>query len=177
MNKSASSREPWSGSGKGQRGAVLFIALMILVVLSLLAVSAGQVTSLQERMASAYWTDMRTLESSEALVRRVERSLIAAVPGDTPFPGFEDPCSQGTLASNAGVGWASNWTPTPDGYEFLYENTARGVGARGSGVGGSLLAARQVDGNECSMFRVTAVRVDDPADPTAKSVVQSIFVF
>ena len=56
-----------------QRGAVLLVALMLLIVLTLLGLSAAQVVSLQERMAGIYRADAITLASAEDLLAAVER--------------------------------------------------------------------------------------------------------
>lgn len=159
-----------------QRGAALFVALMILIVLSLLAVSAGQVTALQERMASAYWTDMRTFESSEAIVRQTERSILAAIDG-AALPEFEDPCASATQEFDPARTWTTSWTPPATGYQMVYENISRGVASRGSGNQGSNAAGQIIEGvDTCSKFRVSVVRTDDPVSPKSRSIVQSTFV-
>jgi type IV pilus assembly protein PilX len=159
-----------------QRGAALFIALMILIVLSLLAVSAGQVTALQERMASAYWTDMRTFESSEAIVRQTERNILAAIDG-AAIAEFEDPCASATREFDPVRTWSSNWTPPATGYQMVYENISRGASSRGSGNQGSIGAGQIIEGvDACSKFRVSVVRADDPTTPTSRAIVQTTFV-
>lgn len=160
-----------------QRGAALFIALMILIVLSLLAVSAGQVTALQERMASAYWTDMRTFESSEAIVRQTERQLLAAVDNLANPEGFEDPCAVATREFDPSRTWSAAWTPPPEGYQMTYENISRGTASRGGGNQGSIAAGQIIEGvDACSKFRVSVVRVDDPLKPSSRAIVQSTLV-
>ena len=52
-----------------QHGAALLAALLILIMLSLLAISASQVTSLQEKMVQAYWSDVRAFEAAEERLR------------------------------------------------------------------------------------------------------------
>lgn len=47
------------------RGAVLFVALILLIVLSLLAVTAAQVTVLQERMSGNFRALQRAFERAE----------------------------------------------------------------------------------------------------------------
>ncbi len=165
------------GSARRQNGAALFIALMILIVLSLLAVSAGQVTALQERMASAYWTDVRTFEAAEAVIRESERRITAgAARADNP-PGFEDPCAVATTSEDPGRAFSSAWTPTAAGYQLVYENISRGLDSRGGGNQGSLGAGQLVDSiGNCSTFRVTAIRVDDPLSPSARAIVQTTYI-
>ena len=163
-----------TGSGS-QKGAALFVALMLLIIMSLLAVSAAQVTALQERMAAAYWSDMRTFESAEAAVRQTERSLSVAL-DDVVLPGFEDPCFREVGEDPVFALQDGSWTPPANGFEFFFENYTYGEGSRGSGRGGSIGAGEAASGANCSIFRVTVIRADDPSEPTSRSIVQTTFV-
>ncbi|MEG0185014.1 MAG: PilX N-terminal domain-containing pilus assembly protein [Stenotrophomonas sp.] len=60
-----------------QRGAVLYIALMLLILLSLLGIVGMQVASMQERMASNYRAVNVAFQASERSVRDTERSIEA----------------------------------------------------------------------------------------------------
>ncbi|GIX34327.1 MAG: hypothetical protein KatS3mg126_0106 [Lysobacteraceae bacterium] len=62
-----------------QRGAALFIALAILIIVSLLGIAASRVTVLQERMADAYLADLGSFLFSEDRLRFAEREASAAV--------------------------------------------------------------------------------------------------
>lgn len=53
-------------SRQHSRGAVLFVALILLIVLSLLAITAAQVTVLQERMSGNFRALQRAFERAEA---------------------------------------------------------------------------------------------------------------
>lgn len=178
MNSSTEAKRTGRFSAaRRQNGAALFIALMILIVLSLLAVSAGQVTALQERMASAYWTDVRTFEAAEAVVRETERRITAGAARRENPPGFEDPCAVATDAEDPGRAFSGAWTPTPTGFQLAYENISRGSNSRGGGNQGSLAAGQLVDSiGNCSTFRVTVIRVDDPLSPSARAIVQSTYI-
>jgi type IV pilus assembly protein PilX len=55
-----------------QRGAVLYVALIFLVLLSLLGVVGMQVAALQERMASNYRAVNIAFQRAEGLARQVE---------------------------------------------------------------------------------------------------------
>lgn len=60
------------------RGAVLFVALILLIVLSLLAVTAAQVTVLQERMSGNFRALQRAFERAEG--RMIERRALISDP-------------------------------------------------------------------------------------------------
>lgn len=151
-------------SMRNQRGAALFVALMLLIVLSLLAVSASQVTSLQERMTSAYRADEIAFERGEDRLRLMERQLLAEL----------DPCYREILP-----------TPEEDLREAtvptaMSENMSRGVIGRALETRGSLGAgeAADVGSSNCIYFRVSAADFDtlDEDDRSASAIVQSIFV-
>lgn len=85
------------------RGAVLFVALIMLIVLSLLAITAAQVTVLQERMSGNFRALQRAFERAEA--RMVEsRSVIS-----DPLVAYDkvDPATLPLAAGNA-LPWAAN---------------------------------------------------------------------
>lgn len=58
-----------------ERGMALVIGLMILVVMTLISLSAMQTTLLQERMAGAFQSHHLALQSAEAALNRAERHL------------------------------------------------------------------------------------------------------
>jgi type IV pilus assembly protein PilX len=146
-----------------QRGAALFVAMMILILLSLLAVSASQVTALQEKMVQAYWADVRAFDGGEERLRRVEKDLRAQaileecpVVEDTELPAWAYPYVRLTAAG--------------DHRKNLSED-------RGSGVGGSIGNVER-GSVECQYFLLTTVESDSRDDMNANSwaAVQSLFV-
>lgn len=96
------SLSPFS-SRRDSRGAVLFVALILLIVLSLLAITAAQVTVLQERMSGNFRALQRAFERAEA--RMVEsRAQIS-----DPLVAYDrvDPTTL-PLASGNTLPWAAN---------------------------------------------------------------------
>lgn len=149
-----------------QRGAALFVSMMILIMLSLLAISASQVTALQERMVQAYWADVRAFEGAEERLRASERELRAEafttecpLVDDTPQPGWVNPVNSPTLASAHSL------------------NLSRGEQSRGSGVGGSLTIGA-LDAAQCAYFLLSASENDarNVDDARSWAVVQSVYV-
>lgn len=59
----------------GENGAALIVALLILLVLTLLGVTAMQTTTLQERMAGHSTDQELAFQAAEAALRRGERSI------------------------------------------------------------------------------------------------------
>ena len=79
-------RMPISRSVKQQRGAVLVVSLLLLLVMTVLALGASQTTRLQERMSAGMRDRDLAFESSEAGLRTGERIIdsLARSPIDRP---------------------------------------------------------------------------------------------
>lgn len=58
-----------------QQGAVLYVALIMLLLLALLGIAGMRVTTLQERMSANYRSENLAFQNAEALVRTTECSL------------------------------------------------------------------------------------------------------
>jgi type IV pilus assembly protein PilX len=151
-----------------QKGAALFVAMMILIIMSLLAVSASQVTVMQERMVQAYWSDFQAFESAEMRLRRWEQELRAEI-ATSECPLLE------SVPRPAWMGGSS--FPTASG-EFrasvqdddFYRRRAGIQNSSGLGLPGTSL--------ECSFFITSVADNDVRDDAKARSwaVVQSVFV-
>ncbi len=75
----------WAGGRGRQRGTALIIALIFLVILTLLGITAMQTTVLQERMAGGYGDRQLAFEAAEAALIDAEDYLNQAAIG--PFDG------------------------------------------------------------------------------------------
>src|SRR3954465_11325135 len=58
-----------------QRGAVLFIALIMLLLLTLIGITTMQVTLLQERMAGGFRVQHQAFEATESTLKTARSSL------------------------------------------------------------------------------------------------------
>lgn len=147
-----------------QAGSALFTAMMLLIILSLLALSAAAVTALQERMAGSYRAEHRAFEHTEARLRSTERSLATEI----------DPCH--AVNPDPGESWVET-TPPVAGQN--YRNMGRGDTARAFGWRGSSRAGQPavVGDIRCAYFEVTAIDFDLPgADATADAITTSVYV-
>ena len=146
-----------------QHGSALFTALMLLIVLSLLAISAAAVTGMQERMASTYRADHLAFEQAEARLRATEQRLLAEV----------DPCHAAN--PNPTDAWIDK---TPESGTDNYRNLAAGPTSRAFGWRGSNKAGQPaiVGDARCAYFEVAAIDFDDENDPTSSAIVGSIYV-
>jgi type IV pilus assembly protein PilX len=71
---------------KNQRGVALFISLVLLLVLTIIGVSAVQTTSLEERMARNTNDSVLAFESAEVALRTAETFLRSKVNSTALFP-------------------------------------------------------------------------------------------
>lgn len=148
-----------------QRGSALFTAMMLLIILSLLALSAATVTGLQERMAGTYRAEHLAFEHTEARLRATEKRVVAEI----------DPCHAANPDPSA------TWLDTPpDAPAENYRNMSRGEQSRAFGWRGSNKAGQPavVGDIQCAYFEISAVDFDntEPDSATSHAVVTSIFV-
>lgn len=100
-------RQPASTSLARQRGAALYVALMILILLALLGIAGMQVAGLQERMAANYLGVNQAFQTAEADLRLRECYIEGVVNRDGGCAGgattIEQICDDGFDATN----WAA----------------------------------------------------------------------
>jgi type IV pilus assembly protein PilX len=98
-----------------QRGAALFVGLMVLILLALLGLSGMQAALLQERMAGNFLTSNLAFQRAEEELRDVEAAIQQITNANGLFPveaigcGFLDTTSVATFAKRDLPGGA-NWT-------------------------------------------------------------------
>ena len=155
---------------RSQRGAVLYVALMMLVLLALIGVTAMQVTGLQERMTASYRSanlafqgaEGRAREREIAIARQVKSSGVEALQIDAPICSAEgfDPS-----------GWAESlkYADTKLSYVRRIDECVS--------AGGSISSGKEpVSENTNLIFQVTAYAVDRGTNPGSDSVIDTIFV-
>ncbi len=142
-----------------QKGAVLLVSLIFLILLTIIGVTAMQTTTLQERMAGNTRDLNLAFQASEAALRGGEAWLpantaTAEAAGTLPDPtwdGAASPAPQGSLAGFNIVNGVQIYAGDPvfhagspqrvrigiglpAQYRFIYPVTARGVGGTGTAV-------------------------------------------
>jgi len=85
-------RNPTLSSGTRQRGFVLLVSLMLLVVLTILGISIISTNTMDEKMAGYFIDRQIALQAAEAALRDAERDMLFSgrIAGTT---GFIDDCS------------------------------------------------------------------------------------
>lgn len=154
-----------------QRGATLFVALTILVLLTLLALSAAQVTGLQERMSGIYRADAAAFQSAEHQLRDLEREIlddatVCDVPPDDYLP---DDWFDGSVD----LGDASRPYVRIENLNNPSSPMSGGLAISGSA---KFAPDNTPGGVNCLVFRVSSLQADNPDEPTSRAIIQSTFI-
>ncbi|KRB02374.1 PilX N-terminal domain-containing pilus assembly protein [Lysobacter sp. Root690] len=155
-------------SPRRQRGAVLYVSLIMLILLALLGITAMQVTGMQERMTANYRASNRAFQNAEAAARLVERNLLAQVnsSGRQVLEIDQPLCLDASFDS---VSWAAN--PQRRGTTHTRRIDHCTTATSSAGLGKAPLSD---DPN--LIFQVTAFAVDEVRDAGSEAVIDTIFV-
>lgn len=174
-----------------QRGVALFVSLVLLIVLTLMGVTALQVTALQERMAGNVREHDIAFQRAEAGLRVMEQGIIDFIVGNA-----------GTLPGYAGASWPT-WVQAglspfdcsmesahPDLNTYPHWRTVNVAdfsfdaavidltdfrdGADGAGRGSNCRPMDEGTQDASGFYYLINVRADGPAG-TGRVVLQSIF--
>lgn len=145
-----------------QQGAVLYVALIMLILLSLIGVVGMQVASMQERMSANYLAANQAFQQAEAQVRGREADITAGTEYD-----FE----------NCGVPFEPVEWANEVGNDVASDIRTRNVSVcnRQCGAG----AGADMSEQPCNMFRTTVFSRNLPDDAAASSslaAVDTIFI-
>jgi Tfp pilus assembly protein PilX len=143
-----------------QHGAVLFISLIMLVLLTLIGITAMQVTLLQERMAGGFRVQHQAFEAAESSLKEQRQQLNIDTNSSGPLYFSPDAALVGANA----LPW-STWINQEPSAATSQVNAHISVGSPPAVIG-----ARQL-----KYFVVSALDGDPSGD--AKSAVQAVFLF
>ncbi|MGN7918707.1 pilus assembly PilX family protein [Lysobacter antibioticus] len=162
---------PFTGA-RTQRGAVLYVALIMLILLALIGITAMQVTGLQERMTASYRSTNMAFQNAEGRARGKESDLQRQVQsgGGESIELDESVCTAGFDPS----AWAetlkyANPLPAKLSYTRRIDECVSG----GTGIG---MGTAPISENTNLIFQVTAYAVDRGANPGSDAVIDTIFV-
>lgn len=159
-------------SPRRQRGAVLYVALVMLLLLALLGIAGMQVAGMQEKMASNYRAANRSFQNTEGVVRNTESAVEAvtdrkALPSDSLIS-----------ATSIGQNCEDGFDPVEWGRKQVTSAVPK-VNVRQidqcGGPGGNALDLGAANDRTSATFQITAYAADDPANPTSSSVIDTIF--
>jgi type IV pilus assembly protein PilX len=181
---------------RNQQGAVLFISLILLVVLSLIGIASMQVTTLQERMAGNYFTQNRAFEYAEWMARTQENTIETDYQNNVTYLSNAEACDETFPVAGVATGSVDLWAA---------KQTATGVGGTISTTAGynmvpgswyvhridkciagegSLVTGKPIGSNTTAKYQIIAADNDSPviagavdnAAASSLSVVATIYV-
>lgn len=154
-----------------QRGAVLYVALIMLVLLALLGIAGMQVASMQEKMSSNYRAANRAFQNSEGVVRGAERAV-------------ESIANRTDVADGALVAAGDISRTCDDGYDPANwaaqkaNTTAKSVNVRQIDkciVGEAALDMGKALDETTPIYQITGFATDDSAAATSAVVIDTVF--
>ena len=150
---------------QSQRGAVLYVALIMLVLLALIGIAGMQVTGMQERMSANYLRTNQAFQNAESDARRVESSIAAKIEGGDVFVANQEACSP----TYDPLTWADGVTTPTAGYTRRIDKCFAAT---------SLREDRPQSEDTGNIYQVTALSSDtpDPDTATASAVIDTVFI-
>lgn len=168
MNSETSVKRPPTHARR-QAGAVLYIALIMLVLLALIGTIGMQVSGMQERMSANYQAVNLAFEAAEGLVREVECTL----EGHTGCDMSLDVDMNCSIPFDAGEWAESQGLATSPATNIRRIDSCIGISSATTGSG----PVRDID----AVYQITAYAsdADDDAVParpaTSASVIETIY--
>lgn len=157
-----------------QQGAVLYVALIMLLLLALIGIAGIQVAGMQEKMASNYRASSRSFQNTEGAVRNAEDAVEAITDRETPANGSLVDVTSITQNCEDGfdpVQWGRDLTNAKAAAPTVRVRQIDQCGGPGSNSQDQGLPIDQAT----ATFQITAYAADDPANPTSRSVIDTIF--
>lgn len=162
-------RPPAFPSRARQRGAVLYVALMMLILLALIGVIGAQVSSMQERMSANYLASNMAFQNAEMEARSQEKCIEGAVNRVASCATNVDQYCDSPTEPDA-VSWASQRKMSEDKLARVRSIGKCIAGGMGLGMG------KKPESEEANpVFQVTAYSADHGVDPSSSAAVDTIF--
>ena len=156
-----------SNPHRRQRGAVLFISLIMLLLLTLIGITAMQVTLLQERMAGGFRVQHQAFQQTEGTLKSTRKDLNDAANSSGALYYSADAALTGANA----LPWATWLTTEPTVADpdvgIAQVNAHIAVGSPPAVIGARTL----------KYFVVSALNEDPGGSGDAKSAVQAVFIY
>lgn len=151
-----------------QRGAVLIVALVFLLLLTLIGISSMQNATLQEKMAGSVSLRNTTFQLAEVALRvgenAVAKSTYALAVCTTPAACAPPTTSTITTAGTSnGIAWTDAQTPTTT-VTVLY-------GVQNIGITKDPVNFDATEGTSAQLYRITAIGISG----NARTVLESIY--
>lgn len=162
-------RNDFKSARNRQAGAVLFVGMMILILLTLLAVTSSQGSFMQERMASNYLVQARALQEAETLASQAREAANSYVYGRNTLG------TVGAVLDDGAKPYDSFLTVLGSSPPAIANRTI--IESMGAAASQESPDAGAVDRRAQTLFyRITTLGVSGEGDRAAVAVIQEIYV-
>lgn len=156
-------RIPRQSFPRAQRGAVLYVALIMLILLALIGIAGMQVTGMQERMAANYLRTNQAFQNAESDARQVENTIETKLADGGIFVANQEVCSP----TYDPLTWADGVKTATASYtrrvDKCFAASSRRVGVKQNEETGNI-------------YQVTALASDSPTNASASAVIDTVFI-
>ncbi len=150
-----------------QRGAVLYVALIMLVLLAMIGIVGLQVTGLQERMSSNYRATNVAFQNAEEGARETENTIQTALTGATgTFAADQEAC--------APTYDPLTWAELPAQMSATGATFTRRIDK--CFPASSLKMGAKKNEETGNVYQVTALRADEIVNKTSDAVIDTVFI-
>lgn len=156
-----------------QRGAVLYVALIMLILLAMIGIVGMQVAGIQERMSASYRAVNRAFQNAEGVVREAE-CAIEAIANRTAAGGC-------TIITAANINHVCDDAFDPAGWGALQSFAAvpavnvRQIDTCVQGEGTLDMGTGPASEKPFPIYQITSYAADDVGNASSSSVVDTIF--
>lgn len=154
---------PRSPRPNAQRGAVLYVALIMLILLALIGIAGMRVSGLQERMSANYRNMNAAFQSAEESARGIETTIEAQLAAGGTYATDTESC--------APVFDPMTWSGDAATDQTGDDHTRR---IDKCFPASSLVVGRKINEDTGNIYEVTALGAD--ASNTATAVIDTVFV-
>ena len=156
----------------GQQGVALYVALIMLLLLTLLGLAALQVTAMQERMTGNYRTFNLAFNRAEEALRQVEFDIQQTIARVGPFGVDTDPAIQCVNGDINGLGDLRGWADAREPATAAATRVANITGC--SGIPSSVKDDNSAD-LPPQTFLIFAANSDRVSNPSSVVVLEATY--
>lgn len=151
-------------SANKQRGAVLYVAMIMLILLALIGIIGMQVAGLQEKMSSNYRSVNLAFQNAETSARGVETDIQASLIGDAAtYAATQELCSPTFDPLTWADGVAANAEVYTRRVDKCFPSSSLRVGSKLNEEAGNI-------------YEISVLASDFPANSTATAVISTIYI-
>lgn len=156
-----------------QRGAVLYVALIFLVILALIGTAGMQVALMQERMSANYRATNVAFQRAEAVARNEEAVILAALDAAGSFVADQERCDP----SFSPAVWAEQQSLAAMDGDLADGTTVRTRRVDLCTPGGTLsMGGAPLSEKTDIAYEISAFAADSGEDPSSDAAIDTIFI-